>query len=249
VKTAIEHIRLNGLFFFLALISALGADKPIESATRFGPIEFTVLINGESNRRLVLLHGDEKTAEKALKQHIVRYKGTAFLIRNHERLFHINGLRLDPNRIFTNDGTRNTLHKYHPEVPHQDREKIVEELNMERESFMEKLSPPSGGIMIALHNNSQGYSIDSEIDNATRYSIKPDQDRRDFFLCTDRKDYEILARSPFNALLQLNGVTKYNGSLSEAMGRKSQRYVNVEVRLGRLRQQKKMLEYLEAHLP
>jgi len=240
---------LNGLIIFLALFTVLGGDQPIKSATSFGAIEFTVLENGESNRRFVWLHGDEKTAKKALTQHIRRYKGTAFLIRNHERLVRINGLSLDPNRIFTTDGTRKTLLKYHPEASHQKREEIVEYLNRGRERFMEELSPPLNGIMVAVHNNSRGYSIDSEIGDAADYSIKPDQDRRDFFLCTDRKDYEILAHSPFNTLLQLNGVTKYHGSLSEPMGRQGQRYVNVEVRLGQLDQQKKMLEYLEAYLP
>ncbi len=47
----------------------------------------------------------------------------------------------------------------------------------------------------------------------------------------------------------MNGVTKYHGSLSEPMGKQGRRYVNVEVRLGRLKQQRRMLAYLEEHLP
>ncbi len=233
----------------LFLLVAVAADTPVESTTSFGPIEFTVLRNGESSRRYVWLHGDEKTAEKALKKHIARYQGTAFLIRNHERIIRIDGLRLDPNRIFTPDGTSKTLMKYHPEASRKKREAIVELLNEGRENFLRQLSPPEGGLLVAVHNNSRGYSLDSELHDADDFSEKPDQDRRDFFLCTDRGDYEILARSPFNVVLQMNGVTKYHGSLSEPMGKQGRRYVNVEVRLGRLKQQRRMLAYLEEHLP
>lgn len=250
MRTATDRsLRLKIGLFVLSLFVALSADTPVESTTSFGPIEFTVLRNGESDRRYIWLHGDEKTAEKALKEHIARYQGTAFLIRNRGRVVRIDGLRLDPNRVFTTEGTRKTLHKYHPEAPREKREEIVDLLKEGRKSFIKELFPPESGLLVAVHNNSRGYSLDSELDGADDFSVKPDQDRRDFFLCTDRGDYEILSRSPFNAVLQMNGVTKYHGSLSEPMGKLGKRYVNVEVRLGRLSQQQSMLDYVEKHLP
>jgi len=104
-------------------------------------------------------------------------------------------------------------------------------------------------LVVALHNNFRGYSIDSEIENAVTYSVKPGQRRQDFFLCTDRADYEILSKSPFNVVLQSNDDELDDGSLSRLMGRKGVRYVNIEVKLGWLSQQKKMLKYLENNLP
>jgi len=80
-------------------------------------------------------------------------------------------------------------------------------------------------------------------------SIKKDQNPRDFFICTNRADYEVFAKSPFNVVLQETMPKKDDGSLSWAAMRHGVRYVNIETRLGWLSQQKKMLAYLEDHLP
>lgn len=185
----------------------------------------------------------------ALKYHIARYQGTAFLIRNDERVVRIDGLRLDPNRIFSVKGLEKTLWKYHPEVPPKKRADILGKVNGGRERFLKKVSPPDGGLLVALHNNSRGFSIDSMLGDAVYSSVKSDQNRHDFFLCTDEGDYEILEKSPFNVILLKNGSEEYDGSLSSLMAKEGRRFVNVEVRLGWLSQQKKMLNYLERNLP
>ena len=239
------------LSFIVALILTLlsADDATVRTTLSYGTIKFTAVKNGESNRRYIWLHGDEKTAEMALQYHIKRYKGTAFIINNDDRVVLVKGVRLDPNRIFSTEGTKKSLLKYHPEVSKNKRRVIAEMLDGERETFLKKLLPPEGGLVIALHNNFRGYSIDSEIENAAVYSVKPSQKRQDFFLCTDRTDYEILAKSPYNVVLQSNDDDLDDGSLSRLMGHKGIRYVNIEVRLGWLSQQKKMLKYLENNLP
>jgi hypothetical protein len=88
----------------------------------------------------------------------------------------------------------------------------------------------------------------TEIPLSDEISIKKDQNPRDFFICTDRGDYDILAQSPFNVVLQEKLPKKDDGSLSWAAMRYGVRYVNIETRLGWLSQQKKMLNYLEDHL-
>ena len=237
------------LIFAIILTFLRADDMPIRKTVRYGPVQFTAVQNGESNRRYIWLHGDEKTAEMALKYHIKHYKGTAFFINSNDRVVLANGLKLDPNRIFSTKGTKKTLLKYHPEVSKNKKNAIVEELDKEREKFLEELLSPEGSLVVALHNNFRGYSIDSEIENAITYSVKPGQRRQDFFLCTDRADYDILSKSPFNVVLQSNDDELDDGSLSRFMGRKGVRYVNIEVKLGWLSQQKKMLKYLENSLP
>ena len=237
------------VFFLCAQLSNIYSEVPIVSNVSFGPIQFTSLQNGESNRRYIWLHGDEKTAKMAIEYHISKYFGKAFLIKGEERVVRIDGLRLDPNRIFSELGVKKTLLKYHPYATKKKRMDIIALLNKERELFLTKLDIPNDGILIALHNNSRGYSIDSELSKAANYSIKPDQNRHDFFLCTDKRDFEILALSPFNVVFQKNQHKDDDGSLSKLMGRKGYRYINVEVRLGWLSQQKRMLKYLEKKIP
>ena len=237
------------LILALILTFLRADDMPIQTTVSYGPVQFTAVQNGESNRRYIWLHGDEKTAEMALKYHIKHNRGTAFFIHSDDRVVLADGLKLDPNRIFSTKGTKKTLLKYHPKVSKNKKKAIVEALDKERETFLEELLSPEGSLVVALHNNFRGYSIDSEIENAVTYSVKPGQRRQDFFLCTDRADYEILSKSPFNVVLQSNDDEFDDGSLSRLMGRKGVRYVNIEVKLGWLSQQKKMLKYLENYLP
>ena len=236
------------VFFICFQLSNIYSEAPVVSNISFGPIQFTSLKNGESNKRYIWLHGDEKTAKMAIEYHISKYFGTAFLIQGEERVVRIDGLRLDPNRIFSELGVKSTLLNYHPNAIKKKRMNIISLLNKERDRFLTKLDIPNDGILIALHNNSRGYSIDSELSKAANYSIKSDQNRHDFFLCTDKRDFELLALSPFNVVFQKNQHKDDDGSLSRFMERKGYRYINIEVRLGWLSQQKRMLKYLENNI-
>ena len=81
------------------------------------------------------------------------------------------------------------------------------------------------------------------------FQAQDNQNPRDFFLCTNENDYNILAKSPFNAVLQKSTPSTDDGSLSWAALGKKTRYINIETRLGWLSVQKKMLKYLEENIP
>jgi len=70
-----------------------------------------------------------------------------------------------------------------------------------------------------------------------------------FFLCTDPGDFEILATSPYNVVLQQHVRAPDDGSLSRRAAARLARYVNLEVGIGDAARQQEMLIWLEQHLP
>lgn len=235
------------LFIFLTSFFTY-FNQDLGSIFYLGPISFKVVDSGKSNRLYVWLHGDEKTAEMALDFHINNYKGKALYIQSDERVFRINGNRIDPNRIFSRNGTRNSLIKYNTNLTSKRINDILDEIDFGRDNFLDQFLPDSNGLVIALHNNSRGYTIKSEIENSLKYSIKKNQKIQDFYICTNFNDYKLLEKSPFNVLLLKNNIQD-DGSLSFLMQKMNIRYINVEVKLGWLSKQKKMLEYIEENLP
>ena len=125
----------------------------------------------------------------------------------------------------------------------------LDSIDKDRKTFFENIFPKNGGLLVALHNNYKGYNIYQEVENSDAISIKDDQNPRDFFLCTNREDFELLAKSPYNVVLQNNLPAKDDGSLSWAALKNQVRYINIETRLGWLSMQKRMLAYVEKTLP
>ena len=221
---------------------------PKDDRIEIAGIKFNVIQNGDSDRRYIWLHGDEQTARMALEDHMKRYKGKAFLVEGILRESEFFGGIIDPNRIFSSDGSQSNIQKYNPKWTQRKKRESLLEINKDRKSFFEKVFPPNGELLVALHNNYKGYNIHKELSRSDANSIKKDQNPRDFFICTNRSDYEILARSPFNVVLQEKLPNKDDGSLSWAANRNGIRYVNIETRLGWLSQQKKMLKFIEKNL-
>lgn len=211
-------------------------------------IEFKVVKKGNSDRKFIWLHGDEQTAKMALEYHINKYGGTAFFIMNNLRDVEFHGGLIDPNRIFSSYGAKRNIHKYNPHWPATKKQQLLEGLNKDRQSFLKAIFPTNGGLLIALHNNYKGYNVHKEVAISDSISIKKDQNPRDFYLCTNREDFELLAKSPFNVVLQENSPKKDNGSLSWAAIDNNVRYINIETRLGWLSMQKRMLAYIEKNL-
>ena len=165
----------------------------------FGGIEFDVVQNGESNRRYIWLHGDEQTAKMALDQHIKSNEGVAFYIKNKPlREVDYEGGLMDPNRLFSPSGIRQNILKYNPDWSSAKKRKIQTTFDTERDAFLKKIFPENGGLFIAIHNNFRGYNVNREIDRSDAVSIKSNQNPRDFILCTNRSDFELLAKSHFN---------------------------------------------------
>ena len=212
-------------------------------------IEFKVLQNGESGRRFIWLHGDEQTAKMALERHMKTNKGKAFLVTGIVRELDFFGGIIDPNRIFSSDGAKANIQKYNRKWSRSKKKETLEKINSDRPEFLSQILPKNGGLLVAIHNNFKGYNVKKEIHKSDNISIKKDQNPRDFFLCTNRNDFNILAKSPFNVVLQETLPKMDDGSLSWAAIRHGVRYVNIETRLGWLSQQTKMLNYIEKNLP
>jgi len=236
-------ITIHSILFSLLIISSL-QDNVVELVG----IEFKVVKKGHSDRKYIWLHGDEQTARMALESHMKFNLGTAFFIQGETREKDFFDGIIDPNRIFSSKGAEANIHKYNRSWSSFRKQEALEWINRERDAFLESIFPKNGGLLVALHNNFKGYNVNWEIQKSDSVSIKKDQNPRDFFICTDRTDFEVLARSPFNVVLQEKLLQKDDGSLSWAAMRNGVRYVNIEVRLGWLSHQKKMLNYLENNL-
>ena len=235
--------------FFILIAHIIKADSPNLTKLDLSLLEFNVVQNGNSNRKFIWLHGDEKTAKMALEYHIKKYKGTAYFIINESREIKINGGIMDPNRIFSIEGAKKNLHKYNPYWSASKKKKILEILNKDRDLLFLELFSNNQTLLVSLHNNFKGYNIKSEISNSDEVSVKKNQNPRDFYLCTNKEDFEILSRSPFNVVLQESPPKEDDGSLSWAALDNGVRYINIETRLGWLSMQKKMLKYIEDNLP
>jgi hypothetical protein len=160
----------------------------------------------------------------------------------------VRGLRIDPNRMFSNEGAHRSLIRLNPGASAARVANALHQLNAGRESFVRRLLPGRGGLLVALHNNSRGYSIDTEIPLSVRHSVKPGQDRHDFLLATDASDYALLESSPFNCVLQTAAPPPDDGSLSRLCARRGTRYINIEAALGRRGEQAAMLNFVLSRL-
>jgi len=225
-------------------IFALGKNDKVQIAT----IQFKVIQNGDSDRRYIWLHGDEQTARMALESHMKKNQGKAFLVEGILRESEFYGGIIDPNRIFSSLGAKANIQKYNPRWTKKEKEDRLLTINQDRKIFFKNIFPKNGELLIALHNNYKGYNINKELGRSDANSIKKDQNPRDFFICTNRSDFEILSQSPFNVVLQEKSPKKDDGSLSWAALINDIRYINIETRLGWLSQQKKMLNYIEKNL-
>nr|MBT6369304.1 hypothetical protein [Candidatus Neomarinimicrobiota bacterium] len=211
----------------------------------FAGVEFRIIKSGESDHRFIWLHGDEKTAEMALEYHIQHYPGSAFFIRSEDREISLATTKVDPNRLFSRPGAKNTLQKFKTDWKVNNLSDVLDQLDSTRELFLKTLLPSNGGLLIAVHNNFRGYNVRMELPASRLNSIKPKQNPRDFILCTNESDFQKLADGPFNVILQDKLPDLDDGSLSWAALKNKIRYVNIETRLGWLSQQKKMLRFVE----
>ena len=227
----------------------LEIEKEIKKIVEIGGIKFDIVKNGNRDRKYIWFHGDEKTAYMALDAHMKNSSGTAYFIQNDDREINYHGGLIDPNRIFSSDGTLDNINKYNIHWSNTKKKEILTNINQERNEFLEEIFPQNGGVIVAIHNNFRGYNVHKEIDNSDSISIKEDQNPRDFFLCTNTNDFKILAKSPYNVVLQEKWKPIDDGSLSWAALRHDIRYILLETRLGWLKKQTKMLKYLDDYVP
>ncbi|HWB86654.1 MAG TPA: hypothetical protein VG675_21095 [Bryobacteraceae bacterium] len=210
---------------------------------------FCIIRHGRSSRRYLFIHGNEETSREVLTRHMKTYHGVAYLIEGHTRNVPIDSGEIDPNRMFSRVGAEANLKELNPKWTPEQIRHALDELDRGRPRLVRALFPPGRGLLVALHNNSEDYSLADEKPISDAISIRDPGNLHAFFLCTDPNDYKILASSPYNALLQQHGPKEDDGSLSRLATARGVRYVNLEVRNGDLERQLTMLSWLEQHLP
>lgn len=210
---------------------------------------FRIVRNGRSKRRYLTIHGNEETARLVLTAHMRAHEGIAHIVESRTRNVPIEGGQLDPNRMFSRTGAEANLTRLNPDWPPERAAAALALLDRGRERLLKSMLPPAGGLLIALHNNSEGYSVRDEESISDAVSLREPGNARAFLLCTDEGDFGKLAGSPYNVVLQKKAPPPDDGSLSRLAAARGVRYVNLEVALGQSGRQKEMLDWLEWNLP
>jgi hypothetical protein len=178
-----------------------------------------------------------------------RYKGTANLVKSKTRNIRLLDGVIDPNRLFSRAGAEANLRTLNPRWTPEKTARALDRLDRGREKTLRVLLPPKDGLLIALHNNSEGYSVKDEIAISDRISLGDEPHPHEFFLCTAASDFEILRTSAYNVVLQNRAPKQDDGSLSRLAAARGVRYVNLEVSLGNAEKQREMLDWAERRLP
>ncbi|HTS62378.1 MAG TPA: hypothetical protein VMH28_10150 [Candidatus Acidoferrales bacterium] len=206
---------------------------------------FRIMRNGGSKRRYVLIHGNEESAREVLVRHMQTHDGIAYVIESHTRNVPAGILQFDPNRVFSRAGAEANIARLNPNAAPEAVQHALHLLDGGREKLIRALTPPRGGLTVALHNNSQGYSVADEVPISDQTSLREPGNPHAFFLCTDPQDFEVLKTSPYNVVLQQHAPKTDDGSLSRIAAARGFRYVNLEVGIGHPERQREMISWLE----
>lgn len=193
------------------------------------------------------MHDNENTATTATRKLIdeqggrlieLQHKGTRYIS------FSVNGknYQIDPNRIFSDVGIRNNLTDLNGNY--------AEEAFVTVQTFAQKLLNQfilsnNKRDIVAVHNNTnKNWDINSFRSEATQIHIQQGADLDDFFLVTDKNDFDRLQKKRFNVVLQSQKKVADDGSLSVYCGKNKIRYINVEAQDMHADEQFKMLKAL-----
>lgn len=240
------------LFLLLTFCSGTEFDcASSEKVYMVGDREVRVLehVCGNSEMTVFNMHDDENTAVDAALQ-VIRKRGGRLVELRHsgERLISFRlgteSYRVDPNRIFTDQGLKDTLEKYSSwSRPAFDAVRTFA-LNL-----LEDYGLDNTGLIITAHNNGKGeYSAASYLPgavyetDAAEVCAAEGADPDDFFFVTAAASFKKLKESGFNVVLQDNESVIDDGSLSVLADRKGISYINCEAAKGHLQEQIRMLE-------
>jgi hypothetical protein len=209
---------------------------------------FRIVRRDRRLRHFLLIHGDEETARTVLTRFMGSHDGTAFLIESRTRNVPIDGGTIDPNRMFSRVGAEASLKNLNPGWTPRQIEEALRRLDRGREGLVKALLPPDRGLLMALHNNSEAYSVNDEVAISDATSLREPGNPHAFFLCTDPADYAVLSQSPYNVVLQRDKPQQDDGSHSRLAARRGVRYMNLEVMHGNVDRQWEMLQWADGHL-
>ncbi len=210
-------------------------------------IRFRVIRHGHSPRRYLMIHGDEDTARDVLTKFMSDHNGVAYIVTGKERTVTIRGVKIDPNRLFSRAGADFSIRALNSGVDVERLIDVLDYLDDGREKLLKHLVPGKGSRLFALHNN-RDYSVQDELAASNQTSIKEPGQPRNFFLCTEPKDFDILRQSPYNVVLQTEPDPD-DGSLSRLAARRGFRYINLECAIGEFDAQMERVRWLDEHLP
>lgn len=210
---------------------------------RLAGARFQVLRNGHAPVRYLHIHGNEPTAREVLTAHMRTHQGSAYLIAGDKRNVPAGPGVIDPNRMFSREGADKNLRLLNPGWTNGQLREVLDLLDRGRERLLRSLLPHDGGLLFAVHNNAEGYSMRAETAISDRVAWNNEPHPHEFFLCTGLRDFELLARSPYNVVLQKTAPIDDDGSLSRLAARRGVRYVNLECELGNVREQTEMLAF------
>jgi hypothetical protein len=205
--------------------------------------------HGKSNTlaSFVALHDNEKTnieaflSIKDIPDDIILFevrqtgeKLIKYEMDNKDYLF-------DPNRIFTETGIAKTLANYNTVFPRQLNEKV----RSFADSLLSIIIPQiNGKYIVAIHNNTDGNFSALTYKNskdANDVFISQNEDTDDFFIVTNRADFDYLKSLNQNVVLQSENAED-DGSLSIYCQKKGIPYINIEAQHGHKDKQVKMIE-------
>jgi hypothetical protein len=239
----LPHTDLNRRTVLLGWIPWLSFKDTLE----LSGVEFRVLKYAHSPRRYLVIHGDEDTARDVLSAYMWDHDGVAYIVTGKMRNVEIQGATIDPNRMFSREGAERSLKALNPNLMPDQIVSVLNYLDREREKVLKHLIPPKGSRLFALHNN-RDYSVNDEIAASDQTSIKQPSQPRNFFLCTDPKDFEVLKQSPYNVVLQTKPDPD-DGSLSRLAAKRGFRYINLECAIGEYAAQMERVRWLDDRLP
>ena len=216
---------------------------------RIAGTRFQIVRHGEDRRHYFWVHGNERTAHAVLLAHMKAVPGRAFLVENTVRNIPVGGGLLDPNRMFSRVGAEKNLRSLNQGWTDAQVSMALDVLDRDRDRFLETILPKAGKLLVALHNNGPGYSVNDEVPISDAVSLNDAGHPHEFMLCTMRSDFERLSKSQFNVVLQNTAPIEDDGSLSRLAAVRGIRYVNIEAGLGNSEGQQAMLDWVEKALP
>jgi hypothetical protein len=175
--------------------------------------------------------------------------GTAHLVVNTARNVDFRGGQLDPNRLFSDTGAYENFRKLNPSWSATQINEALVRLDRKRHELIDAVTPHRGDVLIALHNNSEAYSVNDELPLSDSTALNDSANPHEFCLCTSLSDFALLRQGPYNVVLQDRTPQDDDGSLSRLAARAGFRYVNIEAALGQFDKQQAMLQWAERTLP
>jgi hypothetical protein len=231
-------------YLFFAILGFCGLIHADTHVVKLGDtqVKIKVLRHVKKGKTFIHLHQNEVTALEAAKFYVAREGGAVITLKHSGQrniVFYLKGMRyeFDPNRIFTDRGIIRTLKQFgsYSRPAHLEVKKFASKILM--------LLPADK--IIAVHNNKTFSMKDYLPKHSLAHDAKaihylPKTSSRNFYMVTQRKDYNRLKKLHFNVVLQADHAQD-DGSLSYYLSKK--KYINIECGYGELSAQMKMLGY------